>query len=68
MRGGGGRGKHGGLSSELTGAQKVAERWHVGGEGGSGESSSAGSLEALKQGKEEWGRNGERSGCRGTLL
>jgi hypothetical protein len=57
-----------GPGSGLTGARKAAERQHVGGEGGGEESSSAGSLEALKQGKEERGRSGGRSGCRGTLL
>jgi hypothetical protein len=57
-----------GPGSGLTGARKVVERWRISGEGGSRESSSAGSLEALKQGKEERGRSGGRSGCRGILL
>jgi hypothetical protein len=37
MRGGGGRGKHRGPDSELTGAQKAAERRRDDGEGGGGQ-------------------------------
>jgi hypothetical protein len=60
--------KHGGPGSGLTSSQNVAERRRVGGEGGGGESSGTGSLEALKQGKVERGRSSGRSTCRGTLL
>jgi hypothetical protein len=57
-----------GPGSRLTGAQKVAERRHVGGEGGGGGELRCGSLGARKWGKEEWGRSGGRRGCWGDLL
>jgi hypothetical protein len=58
----------------MDGATELAEGWAVarrlgdGGEGGGGESSSAGSLGARNWGKEERGRSGGRRGCWGALL
>jgi hypothetical protein len=63
-RGRGGRGKHGGPDSGLTGAQKAVEQRHDDGEGGGGGALDAGSLRAWREGKEGWGR----SGCRVALL
>jgi hypothetical protein len=60
--------EEGSMGVPVPGSPGLRRWWSVGGEGSSGESSDAGSLEALKQGKEEWGRSGGRSGCRGTLL
>jgi hypothetical protein len=67
-RGGGGRGKHGGPDSGLTGARKAAELRHDDGEGGGGGVLDAGSLGVRREGKEGRGRSSGRSGCRGTLL
>jgi hypothetical protein len=51
-RGGGGREKHGGPDSGLTGARKAVERRCNGGEGGGGEALGASSLGAGREGKE----------------
>jgi hypothetical protein len=67
-RSGGGRGKHGGPDSGLTGARKVAERRRDDGEGGGGGALNAGSLGAWREGKEGRVRSGGRSGCWGALL
>jgi hypothetical protein len=62
--GGGGRGKHMDPGFKLTGARKAAERRCDDGGG----ALSVGSLGARREGKQGWGRSGERSGCRGALL
>jgi hypothetical protein len=68
MKGGGGKGKHGGPDSGLIGARKAVEQWHKDGEGDGGGALSAGSLGARRERKEGRGRSGGRSGCRGALL
>jgi hypothetical protein len=54
-----------GLSQWWTG---VVRKGALSGEGGGGGALSAGSLEALREGKEGQGRSGEERGCRGALL
>jgi hypothetical protein len=54
-----------GISQWWTG---VVRKGALSGEGGGGGALSAGSLEALKEGKEGQGRSGEERGCRGALL
>jgi hypothetical protein len=61
MRGRGGRRKHGGPGSGLTGAWKAAEWWCNNGEGGGGGARGAGSLRARREGKEGQGRSGGRN-------
>jgi hypothetical protein len=50
--GGGGRGKHRGPDSGLTGARKVVERWRDDGEGDGGGALGVGSLRVRREGKE----------------
>jgi hypothetical protein len=52
----------------IPGPPELIRQRRVGSEGGGGESSGAGSLEALKQGKGERERSGGTSGCWGALL
>jgi hypothetical protein len=58
---------HGGLAPGLTGAREEVEQWHDSGEGGGRGALGAGSLRALREGKEGRGRSGEDRGCQGAL-
>jgi hypothetical protein len=68
MRGGGGRGKHRGPDSELTGAQKAAERRRDDGEGGGSQCAGERLARAKRVVKEGVRRGGAVRGCSRCLL
>jgi hypothetical protein len=68
MRGGGGRGKHGGPGSGLTRAQKVVERWPDNSEGGGSHCADERLARAKREAKEGVRRGGAIRGCSRWLL
>jgi hypothetical protein len=68
MRGGGGRGKHGGPGSGLIGARKAAERRHDKGEVSGGWCTGERLTRAKREVKEVVRRGGAIQGCSRWLL